>query len=286
MKTLTKKIIVAGLFLFTHSALAQDLQEMEYFSEAAPGYFTQQIKNLADSSSCSKYSWKSRGRAPAGYIRGVALTYARSVCRVKETGPVSGLVKILAAKSSGNAKKDVFAHYQSIFTKNGLKTNVAGEEAVHTLFTLGMGLGMRESSGKYCEGWDVSAGSNRPSSAAEAGPFQVSYDSMGVSSELRKLYQEYQASPNRCFLDAFKTGATCKPQKILGTGAGADFQVFVKSCPAFATEYAMTLLRILRAHFGPINRQEAEVVPACSSLLNSVQKLINSDPEEACSEIY
>ncbi len=158
---------------------------------------------------------------------------------------------------------------------------------MRAIYALGMGLGMRESSGSYCEGWDASAGSNRPSAAAEAGAFQVSYDSMGASSELRKLYQEYQASPSRrCLLDVFKEGVSCRSRSILGSGAGATYQAFNKACPAFAAEYAMTLLRIQRTHFGPINRKEAEVVPACESLLSSVQQLVDSDPNTVCGEIF
>jgi hypothetical protein len=72
----------------------------------------------------------------------------------------------------------------------------------------------------------------------------------------------------------------------LGTGAGADYQVFNKACPAFATEYAMTMLRVQRSHYGPINRLEAEVIPACNQLLLNVQELVNRDPQGACQDIF
>lgn len=167
-----------------------------------------------------------------------------------------------------------------------MSTSVAGDTALRALYTLGMGLGMRESSGAYCEGWDKAAGVNRTSAEAEAGLFQTSYDSMGVSTELRRLYDEYRSDASRCLLNVFKQGASCKPQNILGTGAGAEYQVFNKQCPAFATEYAMTMLRLNRTHYGPINRQDAEVIPACNSLLKSVQMLIENDPENLCTEIF
>jgi hypothetical protein len=64
----------------------------------------------------------------------------------------------------------------------------------------------------------------------------------------------------------------------LGTGAGATYQAFNKSCPAFATEYAMTMLRLQRSHYGPINRREAEVVQSCNVMLKKVQDLVNADP--------
>lgn len=145
---------------------------------------------------------------------------------------------------------------------------------------------MRESSGAYCEGWDISAGSNRSSAQAEAGAFQVSYDSIGVSSELKKLYAEYKTSPQRCGRSVFKEGASCKSQSILGTGAGATFQAFNKSCPAFATENAMILLRLQRSHFGPIIRKEAEVVPSYGTLLKKVEQIVDANPEGVCGEIY
>jgi hypothetical protein len=182
-------------------------------------------------------------------------------------------------------RHDALAHYADIFQSLNMPIETAGENTLRSLYVLGMGLGMRESSGAYCEGWDTSAGSNRPSSAAEAGAFQVSYDSIGADPHLQKLYDEYQNSTSRCLLDVFKQGASCKSQGILGSGAGAAFQVFNKKCPAFATEYAMTLLRVLRTHFGPINRREAQVIPKCDSLLKSVQQLVESDLVNACREL-
>lgn len=249
------------------------------------GTAANEIANLAGNSSCASYSWKNRGHAPAGYIKGVALSFARSLCREKGA-PNSGLMKILAIPSINNTHKDVLSYYQSILSARGINTAVAGESAIHAVYSVGIGLGMRESSGTYCEGWDTSAGAHRLSAEAEAGPFQTSYDSMGASIELRHLYEEYQASPQKCFLETFKQGASCHPRSILGTGAGAQYQAFTKSCPAFAAEYAMTLLRLQRSHFGPINRREAEVVPACVSMLKNVQQIFDQDPERICSEIY
>jgi hypothetical protein len=219
-----------------------------------------------------------------GYISGVALSYARSLCRLKSNSTLS---TIMSAASSGNDAKDALTHYQSNFVSLPISVTVAGQEPLRAVYVLGIGLGMRESSGNYCEGWDTSAGSNRPSSAAEAGAFQTSYDSMGSSPELSKLYSEYKATPNRCLLDVFKQGASCgssNNSSTLGSGAGADYQVFNKACPAFATEYAMTMLRIQRGHYGPINRKEAEVVPACNDMLKNVQDLVNNDPY-ACQDL-
>jgi hypothetical protein len=247
--------------------------------------YTDQITSIAAKSSCTSYNWKNRGRAPAGYIKGMALSFARSACRTR-LSPVPNLARIMAQANSKNAKKDAITHYQTTFALRGMSVSAGGETTLRALYTLGIGLGMRESSGAYCEGWDKAAGANRNSAEAEAGLFQTSYDSMGVSSELRRLYEEYQRDPSRCLLNVFKQGASCKAQSVLGQGAGAVYQAFNKSCPAFATEYAMTMLRLNRSHYGPINRRDAEVVPACNTMLKSVQALVASNPEAVCNEIY
>ncbi len=245
------------------------------------GPYIDQITNLSAQSDCAKTTWANRGRAPAGYIKGVSLSFARSLCRFKSQSTLS---KILSAPSSGNTSKDALAVYQSTFSSLPINVSVSGEPNIRALYVLGMGLGMRESSGSYCEGWDRSAGSNRPSSAAEAGAFQTSYDSMSSSPELRKLYNDYIASPNRCYQNVFKEGVKCSTLNILGTGEGADYQKFNISCPAFATEYAMTMLRIQRSHYGPINRKEAQVIQSCNILLKSVEDLVDNDPY-ACQDL-
>jgi hypothetical protein len=224
--------------------------------EAGP--YLDQIKTIAGNSSCASYSWANRGRAPIGYTKGVALSFARGLCRKirAETTP-SQLVNILSGARSSSATKDALTYYQTNFASLPIDTSEKGTGPLRALYVLGMGLGMRESSGVYCEGWDRSAGSGRPSAAGEAGLFQTSLDSISFSPELNKLYSEYKADKSKCFLDVFKQGASCSSLSNLGSGAGADFQAFNKACPAFATEYAMVMLRIARTHYGPINRKEA-----------------------------
>jgi hypothetical protein len=264
----------------------QVLEYEPYFSKPSAGQYALTIKSLAGSSSCAAYSWKNRGRAPVGYIKGVALSFARSLCRLKTSAPHTDAAVIMSAGDTHNDKKDALTHYHTVLSSLQMATSTSGEDTLRSVYTLGIGLGMRESSGGYCVGWDTSAGSHRPSSAAEAGAFQVSYDSIGASADLKKLYDEYRASTQRCQLNTFKEGASCSSQSILGSGAGAVFQAFNKACPAFATEYAITLLRVLRSHFGPINRLEAEVKPACNVMLKDVQTLVDADPVVACQELY
>lgn len=247
------------------------------------GNYIEDIKTLAGSSSCAAHSWTGRSRAPVAYIKGMALTYARSYCRLKQSlDAPTALVKILSG-AAVSSTSDALVLYSSNFSNLSMSVSTAGSETLRSLYTLGIGLGMRESSGKYCEGRDMSA-SNTSASTAEAGMFQTSYDSIGASPELNKLFSEYKADISKCFLDVFKVGVTCKASSISGSGIGAEYQAFNKSCPAFAAEYAMVMLRVRRNHYGPINRKEAELAPACNQMLKGVQNYIDNDVY-ACDDI-
>lgn len=250
------------------------------------GLYVDQVRELARNSNCAKYSFKNRGRAPAGYISGLAVTYAKSFCRLKQSSKLSQSVMSQMAKlATKDSRKDALAHYASSFDQFNLNLNSSGAIPLHAIYTLGMGLGMRETSGKYCEGWDRSAGADRTSKEAEAGLFQTSLDSLPITKELDLLYSHYKSHPEKCFLDIFQEGVKCNSLSNLGTGKeGLEYQKFNKACPAFATEYAMIMLRVARTHYGPINRKEAEVVPACFSLLSKVSEIIENDPQNSCEQ--
>lgn len=253
-------------------------------SEPTPdSSYIDQIKSIAANSSCASYSWASRGKAPAAYMKGMALNYARAYCRYKTTLAAPTVMANLLTGKAGDATKDALAHYSSTFTGLGMAVNTAGVEPLRSLYTLGIGLGMRESSGKYCEGRDMSA-SNTSANTAEAGMFQTSYDSIGAHSELTKLYNEYKTTPARCFLDVYSAGISCGSTSNAGSGEGLTFQKLNKSCPAFAAEYAMVMLRVRRNHYGPINRKEAEVKTVCGSMLKSIETMIDDDLN-ACDDV-
>lgn len=249
-------------------------------SQPTVGSYSTQIQNIAADSSCASHSFSSRGRAPLAYIKGMALTFAKSYCRLKTQS--SNLTDILGAPQ-GYSSLDALSLYSTNFSNLGMNISTTGESSLRSIYTLGIGLGMRESSGKYCEGRDMSA-SNTSSTTAEAGMFQTSYNSVTASPELANLFDEYRSNPSKCFLDVYKAGVTCTASSISGTGIGAEYQIFNKSCPAFAAEYAMVMLRVRRNHYGPIIRKEAEVVSVCNNMLKSVQDYIDSDLN-ACSDV-
>jgi hypothetical protein len=198
-------------------------------------------------SDCVRHIWKDRGKAPLAFIEGMVNVYKLN-CKT----PV---------KPVGSSDRDVVSYY-------GLQNTQLD------LYTFLIGLGMRESSGKYCEGRDTTA-NNITASTAEAGMFQFSYNSISADygtaaeSRLRERYAYYKANPSACDLPTFSKGVTCKQNDstIYGTGEGATFQKLSRNCPRFAVEYAAILVRVLRKHFGPINRKEVEIAQSCRTLL-------------------
>lgn len=229
------------------------------------------IIQIAANSPIARYHWLDRGVAPKGYIKGMAVAYAKVYCQLKAANPFA---KEMAKANTGNSDKDALAHYAQKFGDLGMNNSVAGVDTLRHLFVLLIGLGMRESSGKYCEGRDRSA-SNTTAETAEAGLFQTSYNARSASPLLPQLFEQYLANSSG-FIEIFKEGVTCPPQdwENYGEGKGKEFQRLSKACPAFAAEFAAIGLRNLRKHWRPINRLEAEICPEADALLQDVQKIV------------
>lgn len=236
------------------------------------------FENTIANSACAETSWKNRGKAPAGFIKGMALVYARAECRARKG---DALGKYLTGELYGSA--DVLTHYSAIFSALGLK-NDSPSRRLKNLVSLAIGLGMRESSGRYCTGRDTSA-SNTTSDTAEAGLFQTSYNTVSTSNLRKSLITEYKAAPKHCLADIFKEGVkSCSSGDMsnFGTGAGRDFQEMSKACPAFAADVALVTMRVARTHYGPLVRREAEVVSACTGMLDKMEKELSP---EACERL-
>jgi hypothetical protein len=270
-----KSLLVACLLSFSASVMAQSV---EAEASQATDTVVSEITNIAATSSCSHYAWRNRGRAPAAYVEGMAVTFAKSICRLRAGD--SG-AQLTAEKNTGNTAKDAIAWYENQFDSLELPIENSGADTLRSLYTLGLGLGMRESSGQYCTGYDTSAGPET-ASTAEAGTFQTSYNAMVASPELGKLYASYKKNPSKCYLDIYSKNVSCTHQNIVGTGAGADYQRFVKSCPAFGAESAMMGLRVLRKQWGPINRKEAEVNSSCDQMFGNVQEFVQDNANKVC----
>lgn len=235
------------------------------------------ILNIAAASAIARYNWPGRGVAPMGYIKGMALVYARVYCKLKEGDTV---VAEMAEADSGNGAADALAHYVRQFQEAGMDNESSGVATLRHLFVLMTGLGMRESSGRYCEGRDRAA-NNTSANTAEAGLFQTSFNARRAHPYLLTLFQKYQeeyaANPGIGFIDNFQQGVTCraKDRQNFGSGDGKEFQELSKRCPAFAVEFCALGLRKIRTHWGPINKRAAELRPECNQMLMRVEQAVD-----------
>lgn len=230
----------------------------------------EEITEITAKSPISKYFWKDRGPAKIGYIKGVAVTYAKSYIELKTKQKTA--VEVMS-QPLGDPKKDALTHY-------ALTAN-SDTERLRAVFTLALGLGMRESSGNTTEGWDrdkLNYGIKNTEDNAEAGLFQVSWDSRNKLPWLLRSYEQYQAAPEQCSLSIFMEKVTDKKRPPVGDGDGARFQRFTKECPSFATEYVMIMLRSNRSHFGPINQKKAEYMLDAEKMFRDIEKTVDKAP--------
>jgi hypothetical protein len=259
--------------LLTPAQVASDLSNMRqvaHAAESSPSVLVnitdiqKVILDTAAQSALASYKWKERGRAPIGYIKGMALAYARVVKKLLAKDPLA----LEMAKPLGSEARDALTWY-----------NLDGStdlDRLRTLFTLEIGLGMRESSGNFCEGRDRSA-SNTQADTAEAGLFQMSWDITKSVPLIKKVYDSCSVEPlSEGLAGVFHQGVNVTQTQLLnfGAGRGADFQRTAKEKPIFAVEAAAVGLRNNRKHWGPITRKEAEVRPEADALLRQIEAIV------------
>ena len=211
------------------------------------------------------------------YLKGMGLVYAVQLCHSLRSDVVLTRRPPIPGKSG-----DVLNHYAASQKAKGL----SGDPYLRQVYTILVGLGMRESSGRYCCGRDASA-SNVSENAAEAGIMQTSWDSQGFSSELAKIFERHRSDSKHCFTDVFKrdvkAGYCATQARNWGNpkATGYAFQKRQKECPGLAVEYAAHLVRYAGGpvgHYGPLRRYEAENVPACATMLSTIEKYIEENP--------
>ena len=233
------------------------------------------IMAIANASAISNYHWDDRGVAPTGYTQGMALAFAQTYKKWKQGHPAA----IEMAKARENSDKDALNIYEDEFNILGMENEEDGADTLRHLYALMLGHGMRESSGRHCEGRDMSA-DNVQSETAEAGLFQTSYNAHSSSSpEFDNLMEEYANPRNEatCYFNAFAEDVDCGDDDwdCFGSGAGYEFQKLCKDCPPFAVETAALTLRNLANHYGPIVRKETELKADADNLFLAVQKYID-----------
>lgn len=242
-----------------------------------PDSDVEHIKDIANSSVIARYAWRDRGVAPVGYMQGFALAWS-TVVR-KYLGGNAAAVE-MAKANTHNDDLDALSWYNSNFAALGMRNDAAGLNTLRHLFVLLMGLGMRESSGRHCEGRDMSA-SNVTADTAEAGLYQTSYNAHTSHLTFDQVMADYEAERYPDYKVEFAEGVSCTSSEWqnYGSGRGAKFQDMCKKQPPFAVESCAIVLRNRRQHYGPINRKEAEIKMEADQMLMEVQRYIEGTVE-------
>ena len=246
-----------------------------YRPQTLTGVEQETIKRIANESEIADYDWDDRGLAPTGYTQGMALAFATTYKKLKVGHPAA----IEMAKARTNSDKDALNLYRDEYNSLGMSNEASGIDTLRHLYVMMLGSGMRESSGRHCEGRDMSA-ENVDAETCEAGLFQTSYNAHSASDpEFSDVMDEY-SSPiyaATCYLDAFAEDVECSESdwSNYGDGLGAQFQELCKVCPAFAVETHGLTLRNLCNHYGPCIRMEIELRHEANVMFRAVQDFID-----------
>jgi hypothetical protein len=233
----------------------------------------QEIVAFAAISECATHSWKyGQGVMPIGYTKGLALIYAKSYC--EHVGNKATVVSIMRGEL-GEARHDAITFFQEV-SDIPVATPLQRLEAV---YTLAIGMGTRESSGEPGAGAAYDKANPDPTAlTAEAGLFQTSFTSLyatGNNSLLIELMNRYRADSTLCHADVFKEKTKKPLTNPVGSGPGADFQQLTKTCPAFATEYVMGILRLRRDHYGTLNDHAVEYQKLCLAMFKEIETRVS-----------
>jgi hypothetical protein len=245
---------------------------------------TPRIVAAAKASAIARYDWKNRGPACIGYTAGMAVAYASAFARLQAHDPVadrmSRALEPAFRDAHGHLKGDALTWYSDQLRAIGMGSATALER-LRSLFVLLLGLGMRESSGRFCEGRDRSA-NNTSADTAEAGLFQISFDLVAPRAELLDVFHHYQSNPAEGLREIFEVEMSppARPKDLENFGSpsspGFAFQKLSKECPAMTVEIAALGLRAEAGHWGPIINHAAEVRSASKELLLDVERIINA----------
>jgi N-acetylmuramoyl-L-alanine amidase/Putative peptidoglycan binding domain len=242
--------------------------------EPLPLGLAQKIWTMAQQSEIADYSWPGRGIAPPGYVPGIALCFAHAMTR-------SGEAVAVMSRAQSSPDLDALAWYEPEFRQAGMSNKKPGLDTLRHLFVMMMGLGPRESSGKYFEGRDLSA-ENVASDTCEAGLFQTSWNIKAGSSAIPPLLGEFWTNPHG-FLNEFREGLapTSSNLNSYGSGDGVRYQWLSRFCPLFHVLVTGVGMRTLRQHWGPINRREVTIKREADTLLQDVQSLVDDEGASA-----
>jgi uncharacterized protein (TIGR02594 family) len=249
----------------------------------------ERITGIAENSAIARYNWRDRGQAPYGYTAGIACAFALALRMLDEEGTrFQRAAQEMAQAERDDPDTDVLSWYADQFDGLGMSNSRDGVDTLRHLFVLMLGLGPRESSGRYPEGRDMSA-DNVTSDTAEAGMYQTSWNIATASASIPPLLPAYWSNPNG-FLATFQNGVSPDSNDLgnFGTGDGAKYQFLSKYAPAFHAFVTALGLRYRRNHWGPVNREEVELRSDADTMLREVQTLMEGgepQPEPTPPEI-
>lgn len=234
------------------------------------------IVHAANASDLMFYVWKGRGRAPRGYIKGMAACYGLAYAKLR----VGGNSSIKAMVEVVHGCHDVFDWYSRQLRAAGMVTSGASDvDRLRYLYVVMTGLGMRESSGGIDIGQDPGAPENRTAERAEAGIFQQSWDSREANlEEILKVFDYYCYNPQGYrYSNIFREGAMPRygSNQNYGEGDGCKFQELCKTCPEFAVEAAAIALRRSCTAWGPIVSRSVEIRTEADELFQQVQQIVD-----------
>lgn len=250
------------------------------------------ILSIVDKSEIEKTNWANRGKAPYGYYYGMAIMYAKLYSRLKADDYIA---KEIAKPLSAYERFDALTKYNDVF-ESFHKSNDSEANRIQNLFVLMFGLGMMESSGRHCCGWDRGKlngwnGKAKPiqptSINSEAGLFQTSYDIMDyVSADkraiLKSITNNYTTGTDSLY-NYFSKGSVCSDlnSENYGDGIGKEFQRLSKESPAFSVELTAVALRNISGHWNPVIKKGdpvkgLEIKQECMNLLISIQNYLDT----------
>jgi hypothetical protein len=233
------------------------------------------VMKMALESDIAGYSWRDRGVGPDGWIMGLSLAFAQSYLKLKQGHAAVERI----ARANTHDDDDVCVVYRKEFDDLGMSNEIGGPDVLRHIYAFLIGMAMRESSGQHCCGRDQSA-DNYDETTAEAGMFQQSYNSFSCDSTLDPLMDEYSEGLSPGYLEAFSTGVSCSNADWQNFGdpdsRGYEFQALAKNAPAFSAEACAVGLRVLKDHWGPVERREVELRKDADNLLKAVQIYVDS----------
>lgn len=244
------------------------------------------VFDIATKDVCASASYAEQGRANKGYLKGIALTYIKTICDQE-----SDVFKI-GSQPLGDASGDALAHY-------GLKPETPFER-LNMTFAMMIGSNAHESSWRPCVGRDVKAKASDvklclngtyngvkytgTGETCEAGLDQKSYNAIAKTGPSRDLFNEYLEYPNGCFRNQYYEGITsksCSAGDLVNHGSSKTavaFQALQKECPGYTVESGIMGFRTIRSHWGTLNKKKAEVHPACVAMFERLRQAVIKQP--------